>query len=411
LLGRNFYRYFSFFMLGIGTLFSLNAFITAATYYSSRFCKTRHEKTFENDVGVAYLAANLAALVVVVHFQNLFTRRFRVLGSFLAWFAVFCVITAQVLLKDSDPELLYWSTLAACVLSGIFNAICAGGVFSMVAQFPAMYVQAVMSGQGLSGVTAALVAAAASFTASSTAGDDGCNAPADDADDGNGNCDTYDNVDYGSFTYFLVACLIFLVCIVSYIALETTPFAKYYDQASTAGARKVAITDDAYSVSPIAEDSGDAYSPHHGDIGVGDKRNAPLSGVDEESGVRSPPALADYTRVVGLVRREAFSVWFVFTVTIALFPALSAEIEPSPTSDCGGPGVFTKSTFTATMFVMFNWFDFVGRSAAGFAQVRLSSYLQTALLLQCLQSLFALRISFGFSSFRKSGCRRRPSRG
>jgi hypothetical protein len=264
-----------------------------------------------------------------------------------------------------------------------------------------MYVQAVMSGQGLSGVTAALVAAAASFTASSTAGDDGCNAPADDADDGNGNCDTYDNVDYGSFTYFLVACLIFLVCIVSYIALETTPFAKYYNQASTAGARKVAITDDAYSVSPIAEDSGDAYSPHHGDIGVGDKRNAPLSGVDEESGVRPPPALADYTRVVGLVRREAFSVWFVFTVTIALFPALSAEIEPSPTSDCGGPGVFTKSTFTATMFVVFNWFDLVGRSAAGFAQVRLSSYLQTALLLQCLKSLFALRISLGSVHFER----------
>lgn len=378
--------YFSFFMLGVGTLFSWNAFITAATYYSSRFCNTKHEKTFENDVSVAYMAANLAALVVVVRYQNLFTRRFRVLGSFLAWFAVFCVITAQVLMKDSDPELLYWSTLAACVLSGIFSAICAGGVFGMVAQFPAMYVQAVMSGQGLSGVTAALVAAAASFTASSTAGDDGCDdarAPTDDTDDGNGDCDTYDKVDYGSFTYFLVACLIVLVCIVSYIALETTPFAKYYDQASSAGllgadAQKVATSDDADAVAATMEDSGDAYSPLHGDIGVGDKCNAPPSGVEEENGVRSPPAMADYTRVIGLVRREAFSVWFVFMVTIALFPALSAEIEPSPTSDCGGSGVFTKSTFTAMMFVVFNGFDLVGRSAAGLIQLISKEWLPTA---------------------------------
>ena len=38
-------------MLGVGTLFAWNAFITAATYFSSRFCGSSHEKTFENDVG------------------------------------------------------------------------------------------------------------------------------------------------------------------------------------------------------------------------------------------------------------------------------------------------------------------------------------------------------------------------
>ena len=44
-------RYGSFFVLGVGTLFAWNAFITAATYFSSRFCGSEHEKTFENDVG------------------------------------------------------------------------------------------------------------------------------------------------------------------------------------------------------------------------------------------------------------------------------------------------------------------------------------------------------------------------
>ena len=363
-------------MLGVGTLFSWNAFITAATYYTSRFCHTKHEKTFENDVGVVYMAANLASLIVVVRYQNLFTRRFRVLGSFLAWFAVFCFITVQVLMKDTDPEFLYWSTLASCLLSGVFSAICAGGVFGMMAQFPPMYVQAVMSGQGLSGVTAALVAAAASYTAASTSGDSNCDDaddPANNADDSSGDCDSYTEVDYGSFTYFLVACLIFLLCIVSYIVLETTPFAKYYDAAPSAelvggSARDDDSSDGADGVVASMADSGDAYSPLHGDVGFEASDAQPKAG-GEESVLRPTPSIKDYVRVIGQVYREAFSVWLVFTITISLFPALTALIEPSATSDCGGSGLFTKSTFTATMFLAFNGFDLVGRSSAGFVQV------------------------------------------
>lgn len=371
------YRYLSFFMLGVGTLFSWNAFITAATYYTSRFCNTKHEKTFENDVGVAYMAANLASLIVVVRFQNLFTRRFRVLGSFLAWFAVFCFITVQVLMKDTDPEFLYWSTLASCLLSGVFSAICAGGVFGMMAQFPPMYVQAVMSGQGLSGVTAALVAAAASYTAASTSGDSNCDDtddPNDEVDESSGDCDPYTKVDYGSFTYFLVACLIFLVCIASYIVLETTPFAKYYDSAPSAesvgeSARDRESADGTDGVVASMGDSGDAYSPLHGEAGF-EASDAQPKVVGDESTLRPTPSMNDYMRVTRQVQREAFSVWLVFTITISLFPALTALIEPSPTSDCGGSGVFTKSTFTATMFLAFNGFDLVGRSTAGFVQVR-----------------------------------------
>jgi hypothetical protein len=46
-------------VLGVGVLFPWNAFITAATYFGSRFCGTSHEATFEDDVGSAYMAANV----------------------------------------------------------------------------------------------------------------------------------------------------------------------------------------------------------------------------------------------------------------------------------------------------------------------------------------------------------------
>ena len=168
-------------------------------------------------------------------------------------------------------------------------------------------------------------------------------------DDGGG-CSKYESIDYGSFAYFLVACLIFLACIVGFIILERSPFARYYDSSnrSEADAKKT-----------------EAYSR---------LASEPEQGVDQEHKIESkprgtPPELEDYRRVLFAVRREAFSVWFVFSVTIALFPAITARIRPFEPLGCGGQGIFTDATFTACLFVLFNLLDLIGRSSAGFLQV------------------------------------------
>ena len=63
------------------------------------------------------------------------------------------------------------------------------------------------------------------------------------------------------------------------------------------------------------------------------------------------------------MRREAFSAWAVFTVTIAIFPGITALVRPE---HCN---VFPDALFTPFMFVMFNGVDLIGRTAAGFIQV------------------------------------------
>jgi hypothetical protein len=379
-------------MLGVGTLFAWNAFITAATYYGKRFCGSPHESTFENDVGLAYMASNLAMLCLVVRYQSMFTRRFRVLGSFVAWFFVFAFITAEVLLKDISVGFLYWSTMVGCVLCGIFGAICSGGVFGMVAAFPPMYVQAVMSGQGLSGLTAALVSMGAAIGNDSTAdscddddddGNDSLDDKAvvvdDDDDDGNGDCSEYTSIDYGSFAYFMVACLIFLMCIVGYLALEQSPFAQYYDQGTPS---KAAATQQPTAVpssdTEYDENSSEVYTPLGGGGGMveasfpaADGGEEPTSSGNNNKGPSSDttPTLADYKRVLGAMRSEAFAVWFVFSVTIGLFPALSARIRPLEQNGCSSGAPFSNATFTALLFLFFNLFDLIGRSGAGFVQV------------------------------------------
>jgi equilibrative nucleoside transporter 1/2/3 len=226
--------------------------------------------------------------------------------------------------------------MAAVVLCGVFTAICGGGVFGMVAQFPAIYIQAVMSGQGLSGLTASVVSMAAALA------NDGSSCDAEAADD-DGGCTNYETIDWGSFAYFLVACVIFLLCIVGYLTLERAPFARYYD-------RSAAPSSPAYEA--LTSESG-------------------------QEPLKPPPAVADYRRVLWAVRNEAFAVWFVFTITIGLFPAITAQIRPLDGTGCSD-GAFTDATFTAFMFLTFNLVDLIGRSAAGFFQLISKEWLPMA---------------------------------
>jgi equilibrative nucleoside transporter 1/2/3 len=56
-------------------------------------------------------------------------------------------------------------------------------------------------------------------------------------------------------------------------------------------------------------------------------------------------------------------VFLVFFVTLALFPSTTVHIVS--THRCEGKGIFYDHAFVPFQFVLFNLFDFLGRSAAG----------------------------------------------
>jgi equilibrative nucleoside transporter 1/2/3 len=59
----------------------------------------------------------------------------------------------------------------------------------------------------------------------------------------------------------------------------------------------------------------------------------------------------------------SLSVFFTFTVTIAIFPALTVLVES--TQKCENSNRFFNDLFSPFLFLMFNVFDFLGRIAAG----------------------------------------------
>jgi uncharacterized integral membrane protein len=68
-------------------------------------------------------------------------------------------------------------------------------------------------------------------------------------------------------------------------------------------------------------------------------------------------------KVYKIVAIPSFSVFFVFTVTIAIFPSLTVLVES--TQKCSSSDRFYNDLFVPFLFLMFNLFDLFGRLAAG----------------------------------------------
>ena len=68
-------------------------------------------------------------------------------------------------------------------------------------------------------------------------------------------------------------------------------------------------------------------------------------------------------RIFRIVKVPAFSVWMCFAVTIGLFPSITVSIESE--NKCDSDNRFYNDLWVPFMFVVFNFFDLVGRLAAG----------------------------------------------
>ena len=74
-------------------------------------------------------------------------------------------------------------------------------------------------------------------------------------------------------------------------------------------------------------------------------------------------SLAKIWEIFSQIRTPALSVWFVFTVTIGIFPSLIVLIES--TERCKSNERFYNDLFTPFFFLLFNLFDLSGRLIAG----------------------------------------------
>ncbi|CAI9588423.1 unnamed protein product [Staurois parvus] len=217
-----------FFTLGLGTLLPWNFFMTATMPDVSRMAsgdggdfgndsltndlnstearalgppRNQLQSKFNN---VMTLCAMLPLLIFTCLNSILHSRipqKIRIAGSLAAIFLVF-LLTAIFVKIDFSPVTFFTSTMIKIVFINSFGALLQGSLFGLAALFPASYTAPIMSGQGLAGTFAAFAMICAIASGS--------------------------KLEDSAFGYFITACVVILLALLSYLALPKLEFYRYY---------------------------------------------------------------------------------------------------------------------------------------------------------------------------------------
>ncbi|KAL6102076.1 slc29a1 [Pungitius sinensis] len=327
-----------FFILGLGTLLPWNFFMTATMYFTSRLKEPSADPTppppvnnnnNNNDTSDGGDTRNvleskfnnvmtLCAMVPLLIFTCLNSflhqrvpQKLRIIGSLAVIFVVF-LLTAVLVKVDVAPLPFFTLTMVKIIFINSFGAILQGSLFGLAGILPASYTTPIMSGQGLAGTFAALSMICALGTGSALTD--------------------------SAFGYFITACVVILLAIMSYLALPRMEFFQYY-MASHG------------SAPPADEDNNmDLLQKER-------EEKRPVVSLGEEE-ARPTVSVINIFKQIWVM---ALSVCFIFTVTIGTFPAVTVDVK----STVAHGGKWETYFIPVSCFLLFNLMDWAGRSLTG----------------------------------------------
>ncbi|XP_074166877.1 equilibrative nucleoside transporter 1 [Sminthopsis crassicaudata] len=327
-----------FFMLGLGTLLPWNFFMTATMYFKSRLGPPQNnsvplleetrdlldraslppktsnflDSIFNN---VMTLCAMLPLLVFTCLNSFLHQRipqAVRILASLVAILLMFA-LTAILVKVNLDPMPFFVITMIKIVIINSFGAILQGSLFGLAGLLPASYTAPIMSGQGLAGIFAALAMICAIASGS--------------------------KLEDSAFGYFITACGVIVLSILCYLVLPRLKFFQYYQQAK---------------LGPHGERETKMDLIRRGENAT---KTAEV-GISKPSPQATPYEKTSIIAILKQIWVLALSVCFVFTITIGVFPSVTADTK----STIAGTSDWNKYFIPVSCFFVFNIFDWIGRS-------------------------------------------------
>ncbi|KAA0718337.1 Equilibrative nucleoside transporter 1 [Triplophysa tibetana] len=346
-----------FFILGLGTLLPWNFFMTATMYFTSRLKDPNTKPEFNQTANstVESVSRNvleskfnnvmtLCAMVPLLIFTCLnsfihqrIPQKWRISGSLSVILVVF-LATAVLVKVEMEPLSFFTFTMIKIIcinsfeadinihsvlrlklghlkekinaLVSAFGAILQGSLFGLAGRLPASYTTPIMSGQGLAGFFAACSMICALATGSA--------------------------LQDSAFGYFITACVVILLAIVSYFALPRLEFFQFYSESD--GSRPVSDE----------ENKMDLLKPD----GPAEKR--PVVNLTDEDTRPTVSVFAIFKQIWVM----ALSVCLVFMVTIGIFPAVTVDVK----STVADGGAWETYFIPVSCFFLFNVMDWAGRS-------------------------------------------------
>lgn len=340
-----------FFILGLGTLLPWNFFMTASLYFQGRLNTTewsngtavvRKEYYFNNWMTLlSQLPLLLFTLLNSFLYQRI-SEMMRIAGSLVFIFLLF-LLTAVLVKVDMDEDRFFSVTMATIWFINSFGAVLQGSLFGLVGLLPQKYSAIFMSGQGLAGTFAAvaMLLAIASDTDSST--------------------------EAAALGYFITPCVGTLVTLFSYLFLPRLEFAQFYLNRS--GKYEAETTDELLKENKAVENgklnghtngSVPNSSPNKGDgpsetelESSPDKSKQAFLSLEPEEQKKDKSSVVEVFKKIWVM---ALCVTFVFTVTLSVFPAVTADVKTA------FPGKWERYFISVCCFLIFNINDWIGRT-------------------------------------------------
>ncbi|KAF9316841.1 hypothetical protein BG003_001501 [Podila horticola] len=381
---------------GASMLLPWNVFITAKGFFQLRFAGSPYEHNFQNYFSVGFMGTNLLVVGSSILIQKQAPGTTHIIGSLLLNAAVFLAILISIQSDyEVDSTTYFFFAMSMLSLSAISTSIVQNGMFGLASKFTGRHVQGVMFGQGLAGAGVAIsqiVTQIMSPPKGSTYFDDinfiGGH--------GGGRQRRNQGLEHSAFLFFSFALGFTLISVLAQALLIRLPIYEFYTEEQPRQPIQFLAPP-----SPPAE-SIDVVDPN--DL----RRNSTSSAVTtvtitpamiaetnrrltEEAAQRRAEERANHYRSTSLgatalatdasamqlmqdiyPRKKAhplvllyISIALVFTLTLSLFPSLTALVESTNTAP-DRPRVF-GDLFVPLHFLTYNLGDWAGKALPSFA--------------------------------------------
>ena len=318
----------------------------------------------------------------------------------------FCLLimiltTSMVLIPSTDPTLFQFLSLSSASVCGMSGAFTSAGITSFANTFPPdLGIQPFISGQAVGGVVISLLNFIL-FGTESTGADifwkEKCSASAGESfaekdgvspmrSDWSGvsqshMCESY-QIDWGAFAYFMAGVFCIVLCIVLFIYLDQSEIAEHYRMLGIAAS-------ESRTADIVIQDRIEEHIDMDLQVEMAEHElTEPLLNTEEtvedmnmqsnvsvanhrDDEVLSNGSLLNETQaqlVWSSIRTPVATIFTTFLVTLTIFPSWTSKLKS--VHQCQDRSMrLSNDLFVPGFIVLFNVFDFAGRTACGFVNI------------------------------------------
>lgn len=302
-------------LLGTGALWPYNTLVNVPDVFDRLFPDVKYEFV----IPVLLNITGMFLMFAMVRYGGKISSSTRITWS-LAGFIVctIAIITSSYLspfggFKTSFDNPAFYVISLAILICGMCYAVYAQSIFGLAGAFPALYTQALMSGNGASGLCVALLRLVM-ILAYPTVSDK--------------------EARYSAIIFFIISTVICVACLVAFFVLKTLPFAQHHMILSNGSA----LNEKEPFLNESNKDYGVEISKHN----------------DSDLAEDRPEFKAVWARVW----KNACVIFTIMFTTFLMFPGLTSKLT-STSPNLSGDNSYM---FTNILFVEFNFFDVIARA-------------------------------------------------